>query len=69
MATEIDYVGDSIEVGATREIDQIVTAEIGGWDFSPAPDGERILIISGGEMRSNDSLELFINWPATLETL
>jgi Tol biopolymer transport system component len=63
---EIDYSGDEIRVGASREIAMSPVPEISGWSFSPTPDGQQLLVISGGELEYNDTLELFVNWPATL---
>lgn len=66
MAIEIDYSGEAIMVGAAREIFQAPSVKISGWDFSPTPEGERLLVISGGEVDSTDMLELFVNWPVRL---
>ena len=65
-AVEVDYAGESIKIGATRDLFASLSPKISGWDFAVARDGQRLLVISGGEKAVNDSLDLFINWPTAL---
>ena len=65
-AVEVDYAGDALKIGSTRDLFESRSPKISGWGFAVSRDGQRFLVISGGLKAAEESLDLFINWPTAL---
>jgi Tol biopolymer transport system component len=67
MAAEVGMGADTLQIGAVQPLFRINPPRADGTSFALGPDGETLLVWTNRQLHATTVINLFDNWPATLE--